>query len=64
MTTRLHALAVALLLAAPAAYAGVIRLIERNGESVTARDVVQLRIPSAGTVVYVPDAIFSARFEQ
>ncbi|MBN8740685.1 MAG: hypothetical protein J0H86_14365 [Xanthomonadaceae bacterium] len=56
-------LAAALLLLAPAAYAGAIRLIERNGDQLTARDVVELRIPRDGVVVYVSDSIFAARFE-
>lgn len=60
---RAQSLAAALLLLAPAAYAGVIRLIERNGDLLTSRDVVELRIPRDGIVVYVPDSIFAARFE-
>lgn len=63
MTARGHALVGALLLLAPAAYASVIRLIERNGDTLSARDVVELRIPRDGIVVYVPDSIFAARFE-
>lgn len=64
MTTRLHFLAAILLLLAPAAYAGAIRLIERNGDSLTAIDVVQLSVPRDGIVVYVPDAIFGWGFER
>lgn len=63
MHTRLPFLAATLLLLAPAAYAGAIRLIERNGETLSARDVVELRVPRDGIVVYVPDSIFAARFE-
>jgi hypothetical protein len=61
--TAAQRLAVILLLLAPAAHAAVIRLINRNGDSVTARDVVSLRI-NRGVVEFVPDVIFATRFER
>lgn len=64
MIPRLLPFAAALLLAAPVAYAGVIRLIERNGDVITARELVQLRVPADGQAVVVPDAIFAGSFER
>lgn len=57
-------LATVLALLIPAAHAAAIRLIERNGDVVTGRDLVSLRITRDGVVVVVPDQIFAARFER
>lgn len=62
--TRAVRLAAVLALLLPAAHAAAIRLIERNGDLITARDLVQLRIPADGIVVVVPDAIFAGSFER
>lgn len=61
--TRARCLAAALLLLLPAAHAAAIRLIERNGEVITGRDLVSLRITHDGIVVVVPDVIFASRFD-
>lgn len=57
-------LAAVLTLLLPAAHAAAIRLIERNGDVITGRDLVSLRITHDGIVVVVPDVIFAGRFEQ
>lgn len=61
--TRALRLATVLALLIPAAHAAVIRLIQRNGDSAIARDIVSLRI-NRGVVEYVPDTIFATRFER
>lgn len=62
--TRTVRLAAVLALLLPAAHAAAIRLIERNGDQITGRDLVSLRITHDGIVVVLPDVIFAARFEQ
>ena len=61
--TRAQSFAAVLLLLLPAANAAAIRLIERNGDAITGRDLASLRITHDGIVVVVPDQIFAARFE-
>lgn len=56
-------LATVLALLIPAAHAAAIRLIERNGDVITGRDLVSLRITHDGIVVVVPDVIFASRFD-
>lgn len=62
--TRAAFLAAVLALLLPVAQAAAIRLIERNGESITGRDIVSLRVTQNGVVVIVPDQIFAGGFER
>jgi hypothetical protein len=57
-------LAVVLWLLVPAAHTAALRLIERNGERVTERIVVEVRVPRDGVVTFVPDLIFRGGFER
>jgi hypothetical protein len=62
--TRAVRLATILLLLMPATHQAAIRLVERNGDVITGRDLVSLRITGNGFVVVVPDQIFVGRFER
>jgi hypothetical protein len=64
MAARAQRLAAVLLLLLPAAHAAAIRLVERNGDVITGRDLVSLRVLRDGVVVVVPDRIFAAGFER
>jgi len=64
MHARALRVATILLLLMPATHQAAIRLVERNGEVITGRDLVSLRILRDGVVVVVPDQIFVGRFER
>lgn len=55
-------LAAFLLFLIPAAPAAVHRLIERNGDVVTERQVVSVSVPQDGVLIVVPDRIFASTF--
>jgi hypothetical protein len=57
-------LATILTILLPAAHAAAIRLVERNGDFITGRDLVSLRVLRDGVVVVVPDLIYRGGFEK